>query len=101
MAVKVEIKVETAATSHLYIIGSTKNLGAWNINNALLMEKDNNGLFTITKMLEPGEIVEFKVLSEKSWDNVEKGVYGEEISNHIISPHKGLVVNLQVARFAK
>ena len=67
MAVKVEIKVETAATSHLYIIGSTKNLGAWNINNALLMEKDNNGLFTITKMLEPGEIVEFKVLFKKAY----------------------------------
>ena len=101
MAVKVEIKVETAAASQLYIIGSSKSLGAWDINNAVEMKKDEKGIFSITKMMDPGEIVEFKVLKEKTWDAVEKGVYGQEIANHIISPQKGLVVNLEVARFAK
>lgn len=101
MAVKVEIKVETAAASQLYIVGSSNALGAWDINNAVEMKRDEKGLFTIAKMMEPGEIVEFKVLKEKSWDAVEKGVYGQEIANHIISPQKGLVVNLAVARFAK
>ena len=43
MAVKVEIKVETAAASQLFIIGSSKALGAWNVNNAVEMKKDEKG----------------------------------------------------------
>ena len=51
-------------------------------------------------MLPAGEVVEFKVLTAKDWANVEKGAYGEEVSNHSFVATKGLEVVVEVNNFA-
>ncbi len=99
--VSVKFVVNTNASNNVYIIGSVPALGGWNPEKALEMKSEGNGVFTLSKLLATGGIVEFKVLSGKSWEKVEKGVYNEEIKNHIIAPEKGLVVDINVARFNK
>ena len=97
---KVVIKV-VAPAEELYLVGSTKNLGAWDAAKAIKLEfcAECNAYHT-TKMLPAGEVVEFKVLSAKDWANVEKGVYGEEVANHSFVAEKGLVVEVSVSNFA-
>jgi len=97
---KVTIKV-VAPVGEVYIVGSTKNLGAWDAAKAVKLEYCNecNAFFT-TKMLPLGETVEFKVLSAKSWDSVEKGIWGEELQNHSFVAEKGLDVVVEVSNFA-
>ena len=100
---KVEIKVIAhPACEELYIVGSTNSLGAWNLSKAVKLEYcEACGKYTTAKMLPAGEVVEFKILSDKSWDCVEKGLFNEEISNHVIVPEKGLKVEIEVFNFAK
>lgn len=100
--VKVEIKVATTASKDVYVVGSAKSLGAWDVSKAVQLEYcDQCGMYRLTKMLPEGQLVEFKVLSGKSWENVEKGWYDEEVENHILTPQKGLSVTLEVPRFCK
>ena len=97
--VKVEIRVNTNSASEVYLVGSIPLLGGWNPEKAIQLEKKGNGVFSTSKMLPTGQLVEFKVLAEKNWNRVEKGVYSEEVQNHVIAPEKGLVVEIDVARF--
>ncbi len=98
---KVTIKVVSNA-SKLFIVGSTKNLGAWDAKKAVELEYcDKCGAFFTDKLLPAGEVVEFKVLTAKNWDNVEKGVWGEEVANHSFVAEKGLEVVVEVNNFAK
>ena len=98
---KVTIKVVSKA-SKLFLVGSTKNLGAWDAKKAVELEYcDKCGAFFTDKLLPAGEVVEFKVLTAKSWDNVEKGAWGEEVANHSFVAEKGLEVVVEVNNFAK
>ena len=99
--VSVKFVVNTNSSNKVLIVGSIPALGSWDPNKAVELKNEGNGVFTITKMMATGQMVEFKILCDKSWDKVEKGVYNEEIMNHIIAPEKGLVVELNVARFNK
>lgn len=90
--VNVKILV-SAPKKKVYISGSTKNLGEWDVTKAV--EADG----VITKQFQEGTVVEFKVLSKKNWANVEKGSNGEEISNRSFVAAKGLVVKADVAKF--
>ena len=93
--VNVKIKV-TGNAKKLYVVGSTKNLGEWNPKNAVLVEEG-----VVSKQFAAGEVVEFKVLSAKKWDNVEKGAFGEEVANHSFVAAKGLVVEVNIENFNK
>jgi ribosomal protein L31 len=98
---KVTIKVVSKA-SKLFLVGSTKNLGAWDAKKAVELEYcEKCGAFFTDKLLPAGEVVEFKVLTAKSWDNVEKGAWGEEVANHSFVAEKGLEVVVEVNNFAK
>ncbi len=98
--VKVTIKV-ASNSKDLFVVGSTKNLGAWNASKAEQLEKcEKCGKFSVSKMFNEGEVVEFKVLAGKSWDAVEKGQNQEEVQNHQFVASKGLVVELEVNNFA-
>jgi hypothetical protein len=99
--VSVKIVVRTSASSKVLIVGNVPALGGWDPSKAVELKKEQDGSFSVSKMLPTGQIVEFKILCDKSWDKVEKGVYNEEIKNHIISPEKGLVAEYDVARFNK
>lgn len=99
--VKVEIRVSTTACKDVYIVGSIPSLGAWNPAKAVKLDyNEETGFFTLSKLLPVGELIEFKVLASKSWDNVEKGWYQEEVENHIFTPSKGLVIVIEVPEFA-
>ena len=89
------------AVEGLYILGSTKNLGAWNLAKAVAMEKTSDNSYELSKMLPEGEEVEFKILSAKDWSAVEKGIWNEEIENHHFVVEKGLEVSIDVYNFAK
>ena len=74
--VTVTIKV-SAKAEKVYIVGSTKNLGEWDPKKAVEV-KDGQ----VNKKFDADTVVEFKVLSAKTWDAVEKGANGEELENH-------------------
>ena len=99
--VSVKIVVYTNASTKVLIVGSVPALGNWDPSKAVELKNEGNGAFSISKMLPTGQMVEFKILCDKSWERVEKGAYNEEIKNHIISPEKNLVVKYDVARFNK
>ncbi|MBQ9730984.1 MAG: hypothetical protein IJV94_02500 [Bacilli bacterium] len=81
----------------LYLIGSTKNIGAWDTNKASKMKYNNElNAFVINKLFEENEAVEFKFISYKDWKAVEKGIWNEEICNRIFVPTKGLKLNLTI-----
>lgn len=100
---KVEIKVAVnTPCEEVYLVGSTPSLGEWNPKKAVKLEYcDSCKKYAVSKLLPAGETVEFKVLSAKSWDSVEKGANGEEVENHVIVPSKGLSVEVDVVTFAK
>lgn len=98
---KVEIRISTTASKEVYIVGSTASLGLWNPAKAVKLEYDEEKrIFHTTKLLPLGELVEFKVLSGKSWDAVEKGWYEEEVPNHLITPQKDLIYAVEIPRFS-
>jgi len=99
--VSVKFVVNTNSSNKVLIVGSIPALGGWDPSKAVELKNEGNGIFTISKKMSTGQMVEFKVLCDKSWDKVEKGYYNEEIMNHIITPEKGLVVEINVARFNK
>ena len=81
---KVEIIVHAAAGEEIYICGNIPQLGNWDPKKALALKKVNDGEYSITKMLPEGQMIQFKFLCAKDWKNVEKGMYGEELDNHIL-----------------
>ena len=100
---KVEIKVAVnTACEEVYLVGSIPALGEWNPKKAVKLEYcEECKKYTATKLLPAGETVEFKVLSAKNWESVEKGANGEEVENHVIVPAKGLSVEVEVLNFSK
>ncbi len=99
---KVEIKVLTKASRKVFLVGSIPALGAWQPEKAVeLAYCEKCDAFITTLSLPLGEVIEFKLLAARDWDSVEKGMYYEEIQNHIITPTKGLIVDIEVARFSK
>lgn len=81
----------------LFLVGSTKNIGAWDTNKASKMKYDYDlNAFVITKMFEENELVEFKFIANKNWKFVEKGIWKEEICNRQFIPFKGLNLELTI-----
>ena len=98
---KVTVKfVVKANANKAYVVGSTDNLGAWNPAKAVELKLED-GVFQASKQFDENADVEFKVLAAKSFDAVEKGVYGEEVANRTFKASKGLKVEAEVANFAK
>lgn len=81
---KVKIIVHAAAGEEIYVCGNIPQLGNWDAEKAVPIKKVNDGEYSITKMLPGGQMIQFKFLSAKDWKNVEKGMYGEELDNHIL-----------------
>ena len=100
---KVVIKAVLAhpelAVEDLYIVGSLKNLGAWDASKAVKMTKTSEGAFEIIKQMPEGETVEYKLLAAPSWDAVEKGQFHEDFPNHSFVVEKGLEVLTEVHYF--
>ena len=94
---KVEFFVKAPAGLNLYLVGNVSALGEWDASKAVkLTYCDECGNYTLSKLLPAGENVEFKVLSAKSWDAVEKDVWKNDVPNHAFVVAKGSKVEVEV-----
>lgn len=82
----------------LYICGEIHSAGEWDAAKAKPMKYTDKGWRAI-KILPIGSVFAFKILKGQSWQNVEKGTWGEEIANHEIVAAKGLVVTMPIPSF--
>lgn len=67
------------AANQLYVI---TNYNHWNFNEAVMMKKNPDDTFEVTLFFPKGTNLEFKICRSSNWENVEKGIWKEEIVNH-------------------
>lgn len=100
---KVRVKICVAPKTNceeLYIVGSTSSLGYWDVKKATKLKYcEECRKFVVSKVLPVDETVEYKFITAKNWNNVEKGIWKEEISNRTLVPVKGLKLDLTIENF--
>ncbi|MDE5867628.1 MAG: hypothetical protein K2H02_01650 [Anaeroplasmataceae bacterium] len=69
----------TDQAKKLYIITNYNN---WNLKEAVLMKKVADNRFEATLSLPKHTMLEFKICRSTHWEDVEKGIWKEEIVNH-------------------
>ena len=85
---------------NLFIVGSTSSLGYWDPKKATpLTYNEEVNAFVATKYLPVDEVVEYKFITMKDWNGVEKGIWNEEICNRTVVPTKGLQLVLTIETF--
>ena len=62
------------------------------------MNKVNENSFTLDIRLPKGYF-EFKIINEKDWKGVEKGIWKEEISNHTYNLTKDAIIEDVIHNF--
>ena len=99
--VKVKFSVQPKTPcDNLYIVGSTSSLGNWDPKKATqLVYNEETNSYVVNKFLPLEEVVEYKFVTMKDWNGVEKGIWNEEINNRVIVPTKGLELNLTIETF--
>ena len=73
----------------IYLVGNTKNMGFWDVKKSTKMKRLEDGTFKATKRFLIEENVEYKVVANKNWENVERGMFKEEFENHSFQAIKG------------
>lgn len=63
----------------LFIITNTND---WKVEKGIPMKKAKDGSFTATAEFPKHTHLEFKICKAKSWNDVEKGIWKEELINH-------------------
>lgn len=86
-------------SENVYIIGNTKNLGNWDSKKAVKMNKIDDNTYQLRKRFLIGENVEYKVISSKEWNNVEKGIFNEDVENHHFEGEKGHFESIYIHYF--
>ena len=82
---------------NLFIVGSTSSLGLWDPKKATQLKfNEETNSFYCMKYLPVDEEVEFKFITMKDWNGVEKGIWNEEICNRVVVPNKGLKLDLTI-----
>lgn len=99
----VKVRFSVSPKTHcenLYIVGSTSSLGNWNPKKATQLKyNEETNSYVANKFLPLEEVVEFKFVTMKDWNGVEKGIWREEISNRTLVPTKGLKLDLTIETF--
>ena len=83
------------------LVGNTKNLGFWDVKKSTKMKRLEDGTFKAMKRFFINDKIEYKVIANKSWDNVEKGIFAEDIQNHNFEAIKGHYEDIFVHSFNK
>lgn len=100
---RVKVSFSVSPKTHcesLYIVGSTSSLGNWDPKKATQLHyNEETNSYVVNKFLPLEEAVEFKFITMKDWNSVEKGIWKEEISNRTLVPTKGLKLDLTVETF--
>ena len=65
------------------------------------MKRLEDGTFKAMKRFFINDKIEYKVIANKSWDNVEKGIFAEDIQNHNFEAIKGHYEDIFVHSFNK
>ena len=101
VTVKFEINLEgPIADDNIYLVGNTKELGAWDVTKAKALKKNKAGIYASTGIkFAKGTIVEFKICKAQSWDTVEKTYEGTELTNHTFTADEDKTVTIDVYRF--
>lgn len=83
--------------NEIYAVGNIEKLGNWDVENAITLKyvKSLNA-YTVRRSIPVGTNVEFKLLNSKSWNNVEKGIFTEEIKNHNVVVNEDTTVVIDV-----
>ena len=63
----------------LFIVNNVDN---WDFAKAIKMTKVDDNTFTAYNFFKDGTKLEFKICRKQDWENVEKGIWKEEIVNH-------------------
>lgn len=88
-------------THSVYITGNLGKLGDWNAAKAKAMKSDNMENFTLSVTgIKKGTEVAFKVLKDLTWEAVEKGMYGEDLENHVITVNGATQIEVGVSNWA-
>ena len=97
---KIEFLVKAPKKEEVYLVGNVKALGEWDASKGILLTycKELN-CYHASKMLPLDAKIEFKVLAGKTWEQVEKGTWFEDVPNHSITAKKGTKVEVEVANF--
>lgn len=91
-------------TEEIYICGSSKNLGEWEVKNAVKLnrtEKFGATIFSKEFYFDLGDIIEYKYLSDKNWENVECGYVAEEIENRRITINSERFIGDEIKKWRK
>lgn len=100
--VSFKVVLDGPTVEKIYIVGSTPNLGSWDPKGAILLKKDLDGNFVVNKRFPLDTEIQYKVLSEKNFDSVERGIWKEEIENHKVSASTSKVLSeIVVHNFAE
>lgn len=85
---------------NLFIVGSTSSLGKWDPKKATKLRYcEETNSYVVNKFLPVDEVVEYKFITMKDWNGVEKGIWNEEINNRTVTPVKGLKLVLTIETF--
>lgn len=69
----------TNQAEDLFIITSYSN---WDLQQAVKMHKNADSSFTASMTFPKNTLLEFKICRSQNWNDVEKGIWKEEIVNH-------------------
>ena len=94
VTLRVAVPSATPPADLVYVAGDFQG---WNAGNpAFALARQPDGRWAITLDLTAGAPIQFK-FTRGSWDNVEKGVNGEEIANRALTPQSGATYDFTVA----
>lgn len=95
----VAVPEHTPPESPLYLVGNQPELGEWDPGKVQLYKAVDNS-YALTLSFEPGRFLAFKV-TRGSWEKVEKGPQGEEITDRTFTTGGGFErVAITVANWA-
>lgn len=81
----------------IFAIGNVDKLGNWEVENAVSLKYTKSlGGYSLRRTFNIGTEVEFKLLNAKSWNNVEKGIFTEEIKNHTVTVNEDTTLVIDV-----
>lgn len=81
----------------IYAVGNVAKFGEWDLDKAVTLKYVKSlGGYSVSRKLNVGTEVEFKLLNAKSWNNVEKGMFTEEIKNHNVTVNEDTTLVIDV-----
>ena len=83
--------------NEIYAVGNIAKFGEWDLEKAVTLKYVKSvGGYSVSRKVAVGTNVEFKLLNAKSWNNVEKGIFTEEIKNHTVTVNEDTTLVIDV-----